>query len=296
MWIYLILILITLIYIYFKRKYSYWEKHGFPSVPGKIPLGSMSQVSISEHSADFFLREYEKMKHKAPAFGIYFYNRKTLVPTDLDLINEILVKNFDNFNDHGFNLNESNDPLMTNISTTSGKKWKDLRTRVAPAFSNSSMKMMFPIISLLSNRLTDHLQTFINKNESIDMNEVFQEFTVEVITNVAFGIETKCLGNSKNDFYKIARGTAEASMTEIAKMFILMCSERLAKWIDLRFIPEKTSQFVIDALRKSVVYREKNEILRNDFCQLMVNLMKHPDVQLPFSEMTSNCYLFLHAG
>lgn len=294
MWIYLLIISISLIYIFFKRKYSYWEKHGFPSVPGKIPLGSM--MSISEHSSDFFLREYEKFKHDTPAFGIYFYNRKTLVPTDLDLIQDILVKHFANFNDHGFNLNESNDPLMTNIFTTSGKKWKDLRSKVTPAFTNANMKMMFPIVSLMSNRLTDHLRTFIDKNESIDMKEIFQEFTVEVITNVALGIETKCLGNSKNDFYKIARGSSEPSLMDIVKMFVLMCSERLAKWLDLRFVSEATSLFFIEALRKSVVYREKNEFLRNDFCQLMINLMKNPDVQLPFTEMVSNCYLFLHAG
>lgn len=266
---------------------------GFPSVRGRIPLGSMGHVNITEHSADFFLREYEKFKDQAPAFGIYFYNRRTIVPTDLNLIKEILIKQFDNFNDHGFNLNESNDPLMKNIFTTSGKEWKNLRTRVTPAFTTTNMKMMFPLISSMSNRLTKFLE---DKSESIDMKEVFQAFTVEVITNLAFGIETQCLGNFKNEFYKIARGSSEASFFEGLKMFILMFSENLAKKLDLRFIPENFAVFFLNAIRESVKYREDNEIIRNDFCQLLINLMKNPEVKLSFSEMGANCYLFLHAG
>lgn len=291
MWIYLIFFLFSIIYIYFHRKYSYWEKKGFPSVRGIFPLGSMG---LSESPTEFFLREYEKFKQTSPAFGIYFYNRKTLIPTDPKLIREILVKNFENFNDHGYNLNESSDALMSNIYTTSGQKWKDLRSRVDPAFSNANIKMMFPIISLMSNRLTDYMEKFIDKN--VDIKEIFQQFTIEVITNVAYGIETKCLGNPQNEFYKIARGSSSASLIEIIKMFILMCSESLSKWLDLRYVPSQTTIFFCEALRKSVIYREKNEIIRNDFCQLMMNLMKNPKVQMPFSEMAANCYMFLHAG
>lgn len=292
MWIYLILLVFSLIYLWFKRKYSYWERLGFPQVPGTIPVGSMGLSFITEHKNYFFHREYEKFKNNTKAFGIYFFNIKTIVPTDLKLIKEILIKSFDTFHDRGFNFNNLQDPLLGNIFNTRGQKWKDLRAKMTPTFTSGRMKAMFPIISMNNNRLIDYLQPSADKNEQIEFKQVFQQLSVEVITTTAFGIETKCLGDPKNEFFKIALRTSEPPFMEGVLTLFAMSYGKLFNFLRLQIIPE----FIMNVLNDSILYRERNQLLRHDFFQLMVNMVKNPEIRLSFEEFAANCFLFFTAG
>lgn len=74
-------------------------------------MGSIGGVGTSIHISEFFKREFDRFKHEGPAFGIYFMGRPVIVPTDTELVKEILVNNFDSFQDHGYNSNEKGDPL-----------------------------------------------------------------------------------------------------------------------------------------------------------------------------------------
>lgn len=79
-------------------------------------MGSVGGIGTSIHTSEFFKREYENFKNQGPAFGIFFMGRPTLVPTDPELVKEILVKSFESFHDHGFYVNEKADPLSKLIN------------------------------------------------------------------------------------------------------------------------------------------------------------------------------------
>jgi cytochrome P450 family 6 len=292
MWIYLILLLLSLIYIWYRKRYSHWERLGFPYVPGKFPFGVGLQF-ISEHNNYFFHNKYEEFKNKAPAFGFYFFNIRTLIPTDLDLIKEILVKSFDTFHDRGFNFNDAKDPLLVNIFNTRGQKWKDLRTKMTPTFTTGRIKAMFPIILTITNRLTEFLT---DKNE-VEIREAFQQISVEIITSTTLGIDTKCLGEKdKNEFFEIAKRSSDPPPRDGILTLFAMSFGKLFNFLKLRIVPEEITFFFMKVLHDSVLYREKNQILRHDFFQLMVNMMKNPEIKLSFEEMAASCHLFFTAG
>lgn len=81
---------------------------------------------------------------------IYVYNRYYLgqrviiVIKDLDLIKEVMVKQFDNFHDRppqpGLLRKKASTPR--GLLNASGAYWKKMRTTLSPSFSASKMKMV----------------------------------------------------------------------------------------------------------------------------------------------------------
>lgn len=129
-------IVILLIFLWFRKKFSFWETHGFPYVPGKIPLGSVGEMGFKKHSSDLFKEFYDANKGKAPGFGVYFMTQPVFVPTEPELIKDILVRHFESFHDRGFYFNEVDDPLSKHLFMTSGQEWKDLRAKLSPTFTS----------------------------------------------------------------------------------------------------------------------------------------------------------------
>nr|ARO50430.1 cytochrome P450 [Chironomus tentans] len=294
MFLYLAAILF-LFYIWIKSIFTYWEKLGFPYVPGKFPLGSTTNVGRTEHMSTFLTREYNNFKHKTPAFGIYHMLRPTLVLTDPELIKEILVKSFDNFHSHGIAINEKADPLNGNLFFKSGQEWKDLRAKLSPTFTSGRMKMMFPLVSTIADDMIEYLKDIVEKSDTHEMKEIYSSFTTEVIASVAFGLDTKCHGNPNNDFRRMARSIFEPTAMENIKNLIIISSERISKLFNMSFNRQETTDFFLRIVRENLEYREKNNVKRNDFFQLLINI-KNSEIGMTFNEIAANSFVFFAAG
>lgn len=71
--------------------------------------------------------------------------RVIIVTKDLDLIKEVMVKQFDNFHDHppqpGLLRRKASTPR--GLLSARGVYWKKIRTTLSPSFSASKMKMVW---------------------------------------------------------------------------------------------------------------------------------------------------------
>lgn len=123
---------------------SYWKKINVPHIEPKIPYGNLEGVGEQFHVTYVIKNIYDKFKGTgAKLCGVYFYMRPIAIILDLDLIKNILVKDFANFTDRGLYSNPRDDPLSSNLSTVDGEEWKNLRKKLTPAFSSGKMKVNF---------------------------------------------------------------------------------------------------------------------------------------------------------
>lgn len=113
--VYIFIAVVSLVYFWFRKKFSFWDSRGFFSVPGKIPFGSVGDMGRTIHASYFLKKLYDAHKDKGPAFGIYFMTQPVLMPTDPELVKDILVRSFEYFQDHGFYANEKDDPLSAHL-------------------------------------------------------------------------------------------------------------------------------------------------------------------------------------
>src|SRR5690349_7578990 len=124
--------------------HSYWSRRGFPQLNPKFLVGDIGDLFRLKLSiAEIYGNLYEKTKN-VKIIGIYFTYRPALLVNDPELIQSILVKDFQHFTDHGLYVDESYDPLSGHLFSLSGEKWKNLRAKLSPLFSPGKLKMMFP--------------------------------------------------------------------------------------------------------------------------------------------------------
>jgi len=293
--LYLIIAVIVLIYLYFKKKHSFWKDHGFNYPEPSIPLGNIGGIGIKEHLSEYLKRNYDEYKNKGPAFGMYLVANPALVVTDIELIKDIMVRQFENFHERNFYVNKKADPLWNNLFTVSGQEWKDLRTKLSPTFTSGRIKMMFPIVAEAADRMIEYLNQQSMAQKDLEIKEINSSFTTEVIANVAFGLDIKCLGQPDNEFRKVTKFVFDPPTWYNFKNFLIFALPNVAKFFNMSLSPQFVTDFFMNTVRDNMEHREKNNIRRNDFFQLLLDI-KNSDVGMSFNEIAANCFIFFSAG
>lgn len=283
------------IYFWFKHKFQFWERHGFSSIPGKFPFGSVAEMGYTIHSSDLLKRFYDDFKGKNPAIGMYFMTKPVLLLTEPELIKDVLVRNFENFHDHGFYSNEKDDPLAGHLFFLKGQQWREMRAKLSPTFSSGKIKMMFGYVANIGDRLIDYLRPVADASGTVEMKELLSSFTTEVICSVAFGLETTCMGNPENEFRKAAKTVFDPPKWQTIKFFFMNSFEDFSKMLGLTFNTQETIDFFTSVIRNSLTYRETKKVHRNDFLQLMIQI-KDSEVGMTFNEIAANSFVFFLAG
>lgn len=112
-----------------------------------------------------------------------------------------------------------------------------------------------------------------------------------MISTVAFGLETKCLGNPTNEFRTMASAVFDPPKWETIKFLFMQAFQDFSKFLGLTLNTKKTVDFFMNVIKNSVNYRETNDIKRNDFLQLLIQL-KNSEAGMSMSEMAANSCKF----
>jgi cytochrome P450 len=100
---------------------------------------------------------YEKHSDK-PYVGIFSFDKPTLLIRDVELVKNILVKDFQYFIDRTVSVNEELDPLASRaLLVIKGQRWRHLRTNLSPLFTSSKIKKMFYLMDTCGKELADCL-------------------------------------------------------------------------------------------------------------------------------------------
>lgn len=98
--------LLVFLYHYLTSTYDFWEKRGVNGPKPSLMTGNMGDIirgkmSIGDHSRQLY-NEFPS----EPLIGIFQRRTPTLVVKDLDLIKNVLVKDFSTFADRGIKIHE----------------------------------------------------------------------------------------------------------------------------------------------------------------------------------------------
>ena len=196
----------SLVWLYFKKKHSYFDEHGIPSEPGYLPFGSKiiwkmlrgegSILQVAEDLYDNF------PNHKA--FGYYRpMGEPVLVIKDLEIAKRIMIKDFDHFTDRAFlNLHpDANKYLSKMLAALKGEEWKSNRQMISPLFTAQKLKTMVPWI----HKMADELTIYLEEQGDIDSKESFGKFTMELLGNLGVGVRPNVIQTEENVFYDQVR-------------------------------------------------------------------------------------------
>lgn len=96
----------TLIYWYFKVAYSYWKSRNVPYLEPSFPYGNIKDFGKKVHSSRAMQDIYTQLKGADKFCGVYFFFRPIALILDLELVKNIMIKDFNCFNERGLYYNE----------------------------------------------------------------------------------------------------------------------------------------------------------------------------------------------
>lgn len=294
-----IVALFVLLITFLKWNYQYWKRRNVPYLEPSIPFGNF-QTSFQgkEHNSVTLKKIYEQVKQNGWKYaGVYFLIKPVITFTDLDLIRNILTKDFQFFADRDSYHNEK-DSLQAHLLNLKGAKWKAMRAKLTPTFTSGKMKMMFDIMAENLKDLEKRMDQECVKNQPIDIKEVLACFTTNVIGSCAFGLEFKALEDENSPFRVIGRKMFKASFYIRMKRMFAFNFPKVAKMLDLTLSRKENTAFIIKMIEDIIDYREKNNYSRNDFMQMLINMKNSnkKEENLTMDELGSQVITFYAAG
>lgn len=301
---------VAIIYNFYKNLYTYWERKGVPHEPPIPLLGNMKGVGTKYHSREIFQRIYNKFKGKAPIAGLYLFFQRVAIITDMDLIKQVLIKDFKTFQDRGVFNNVRDEPLTGHLFALEGEEWRSMRHKLTPVFTSGKMKHMFGVIAEVGDRLVRGLDSAITAADDgdIEIKEWCARFTTDVIGTCAFGIECNSLADPNAEFRAKGRQLLEKPRhNQLLQLFILT-NPKVAKKFRLKAISDELHHFFMEAVRSTVDYRMKNNIKRNDFLDQLIQLRAENEEEarkgkgidlskgLTIEQMAAQSFVFFIAG
>ncbi|XP_018791796.1 PREDICTED: probable cytochrome P450 6a13 [Bactrocera latifrons] len=287
-------IILALICIHLHRKQQYWEAQGIPLLkPFLFFFYGRGRIGTDCHAIDIPNEVYQRFRESgAPLAGMFMLSDPLIILLDLELIKHVLIKDFANFSYRGLYHNLRDDPLMGNLAAIDGPYWKRLRAKLTPSFTTGKMKFMYPTLIKVAEQLPGVVDRRLSDAGIIDVKDLSACYTTDVIASSTLGIDCDSLHNPLEDFRLITvKFFEEYSVT---RDLISQRLPQLAKMLHWTNTPKVVTDFYIKVVRDNIAYRAEHGIVRQDFLQIMIDLIKTE--ALTTNEIAAQVFVFIIAG
>jgi cytochrome P450 family 6 len=302
------------LYAYFKYSYSYWKKKGVVYLEPSFPFGNMGDAMLQRKSSGLIFQDFYNKLDGHELGGTFSFSRPTLIVREPEMIKNILVKDFAHFHDHGAYFDEVGDPLSAHLFMLTGVRWRNLRTKLTPTFTSGKMKLMFQVLVDCGNELRAHVDENAANGDVLEVKDILAKFSTDVIASVAFGIQCNCLKNPEAEFRKWGRKIFQTNIKTGIRDIIIFLSPTVASILKIPSVPRDVTHYFRKMVKETVEYRENNNVTRNDFMQLLIQIKNKgecvaekqmngtkesdngKDINLTMNEIAAQAFVFFVAG
>jgi cytochrome P450 family 6 len=302
----LVVLVITAVYVDFKRCYQFWKHRNVPYLSPTFPTGNVLEAVKTKVHFGYVVQEiYTQMKHAGDYCGIYFFRNPVLMVLSPEFAKNVLVRDFHHFADRGVYSNEHNDPLSANLFFLEGQRWKTLRAKLTPTFTTGKLKLMFSTIADVGLNFVKYLQPHAMEGDDIEIYDLLARFNTDVISSCAFGFDSNSLADPNVPFRTMGKRMLNFPKLKSLKIFLAMVFRDKARALGIRFNDEDVSDFFMRLVQETIDYRKSTGLTRKDFMQLLIDLMKssdgndvaeNEDEKLSFNEIAAQAFVFYFAG
>ena len=147
------------LYFYVTRNFNFWHKLGAPYVKPTPFFGNLKECTLQKTTIGEQLQRIYNEHSDKPYVGIFSFDKPSLLIRDLELVKNILVKDFQNFVDRTASFEDKLDPVFGNIMPfLKGNLWRHIRTNLTPVFNPGKLKMMFYLVDTCGKELAECLE------------------------------------------------------------------------------------------------------------------------------------------
>jgi cytochrome P450 family 6 len=134
------------------------------------------------------------------------------------------------------------------------------------------MKLMFQRSVDCGDELKLCLENFGEKGEVIEVKDILARFSTDVISSCAFGVQCNCLKNEDAEFRQWGRKIFEPSIQRIVTAILSAVAPVVLDKLKMSILDSDVSKYFLKMVKETVEYRQMNNVKRNDFLQLLIQL------------------------
>uniref|UniRef100_A0A0K0FVA3 Cytochrome P450 n=1 Tax=Strongyloides venezuelensis TaxID=75913 RepID=A0A0K0FVA3_STRVS len=279
---------------------NYWIKRNIPGPKGKFAVGNSLDIIDDLKKSDLKWK-----KEFGETYGIVIGFQPDLSTTNLGIIKEVYVKQFDNFTDReGFMPKDSkkDKSLLGHImSIKRGEDWRRIRNLCSPAFTTGKMKMFVKFFNETVDRTIEILKKYETEDKAIDIKELCGGMTIDSIFKSTFGYKTDLQEDPNNIIRVYCRRLFDTNIYDPKLLFILLFPE-FTNIIRVYFgyhVKNNTEHNYFRDLLSECYERRKKELERGenneapDFFKVLLQSVndddaKDKDEEIVFEEATQN--------
>ncbi|XP_053965960.1 probable cytochrome P450 317a1 [Anastrepha ludens] len=278
----IIFVISPLCYIVYKR--NYWRWHHVPFEPPAAAFEILQHLfglrTIMEwEELEHYDQLYRNFKAHGPFCGFYRLMQPRALILDRELIMQILIKNFSNFNDRGIYHNSKHDPLSADLYSRRGSEWKEMRLRLEPIFAKDEMRYLYDgLRASCAEWLVGFEQLVREERAHSGYIEIRTQMRRYVLTSIAASVfdlnaqrQQKYPLNVFDDMTHLENTTSRHS--EFTNTF-LRRYPRLGKKLKLRTTSKTVEDYFTGLIAEVVAEREQSGTDKKDYLQVLVNLMQ----------------------
>lgn len=164
---------------------------------------------------------------------------------------------------------------------------------------------MFSTLIDCGDSLQKNVDQLADKQQTIEVRDVFAWYSTNVIASVVFGID--CIRDPNSEFRRHGKKIFEMTFIKGITAAITFLSPNLMRSFRIRATDKSVQDFMTTVVEENLEFREKNEIVWRDFFQLLVQLRKCGTIAqnddewkmgkcLTLNEMTAQSFIFFAGG
>lgn len=297
-----ILAALVILYLFLTRNFKYWQKRGIPCADGALPgVGHLGEVVTMKSTFSEFCRKIYNVNRNHSMVGIYNFMTPTLMVLEPELVKTVMQTNFTNFHENGLKVDPELDPLLSNNPFfTYGEKWMTGRKRLTYAFSSMRLKILLETVKQVCEKFDGYVNKKVSKTgkAELELKDLFGRFTAQVVSGAGFGVDGMCFDDEKEkeSFYAIGKSFLDPGTWNNLVFTLVFFMPLLGKIFKMRFLPKKADHFFRTIIANVMEQRRREEIPRNDFLQLMVDLERAEGDKFDLESLTSQAVSFFIDG
>ncbi|KAH8267387.1 hypothetical protein KR026_007197, partial [Drosophila bipectinata] len=273
----LIATLAIVFYIWQRRAFSFWQRHGVKFIQPLPVLGCTREFLTAR--VPFF--EQLKKFHEAPGFekepfvGVYLAYKPALVVRDLDLIKTVMIKKFQYFHNRVLQTDPHDALGFNNLFFARSPEWKELRNKISPVFTSGKIKQMYPLMVKIGKDLENSADRLAGG--SVPIKNLCARFTTDLIATIAFGVEANALKNVKSEFFHHNQAIFAVTWSRAIDFTIIFMLPALVSIARVKLFSKETTKFIRNTINYVLAERERTGVKRNDLVDILLALKREAE-------------------
>ncbi|CAF2404456.1 unnamed protein product [Rotaria sp. Silwood2] len=325
-----IVICIIAAYIWsINNRYDYFKRLGISGPPHHFFFGHY-KILWSIKSLSKQLQEWTRQY--GSIYGLFMGTTPMYVVSDVDFLQEVYIKQFSSFHSRIIaRALRTESPGRVNLFRSIGARWRRQRHVLNPTFSSAKLKLMSPLVNRSIGAMLNKIsQITNNEHKEINIYDLYQRLTMDVICRCAFGIDTDMQNDINNPYLQKSAAILKIDVDELLFIRLSNLMPILArplhdiffgmahirnKLVELipfmsNYLKESPDVWLLNRVQDVVDLRMKSSAnLKNrvDLLQLMMDattndkVIDHADDHLTpkvlrSDELLPNIFLFMVAG